>query len=767
VLASSADSEGLDMAWHLFRLGRWSFRHRRLVASVWVGLLLLMGVGAATLSGQTSDNFKLSGVESTQAFDLIKARTPQASTDGATAQVVFQAPRGQTIATAANKAAVKDALAVAKSEDVASMASPFTTGTVSKDGTVAYATISYSKQAVDLTSADKTALENAKAQATRAGLRVAIGGDALSETPAASSAEAIGVVVAFFVLLITFGSLVAAGMPLLTAVLGIGIGITAITTLSGFVTLSSVTPALGSMLGLAVGIDYALFIMSRYQHEVRQGRAPEEAAGVAVGTAGSAVVFAGLTVIIALVGLSVTRIGFLTQMGLGGAATVAIAVLIALTLLPALLGFAGRRVLAGRLKFLRNRDTESTESTTERTNGRRWVDAVTRFKVPVLLAGVAVAVVASIPVTKMELALPDNSTAPAGSDSRVAFDLISKSFGAGANGPLVVVVDTARAKDPSAAVTAAVTRLTAIKTDVAAVVPPSTGDARSEAALKQQLAAVRYATITVVPDSGPSDASTKELVDTIRGTMTGLPAQTGARALVTGQTAVGVDISQSLADVFPLYLVIVVGLAIFLLIAVFRSILVPIKAAVGFVMSLGISLGATVAVFQWGWLNNLLGLDTTSPVIFILPLLLTGILFGLAMDYEVFLVTRMREAYVHGSPARQAVVLGFQYSARVVAAAAVIMMGVFSGFALGEDPIIKTIGFALTVGVLADAFLVRMTIVPALMAIVGERIWWLPRWLDRLVPDLDIEGADLMTRLRDEGPVEVSRKARYVPQHQA
>jgi putative drug exporter of the RND superfamily len=739
------------MAWHLFRLGRWSFLHRKLVATAWVGLLLLTGIGAATLSGKTSDTFELGGVESTQAFDLIKERAPQASTDGATAQVVFSAPDGQTLSTPANKAAVDAALAAAKTADVASVASPFTAGTVSKDGTVGYGSISYAKPAVDLTAADRHALTAAKAQAEDAGLQVSIGGDALAEQAAAPTAELIGVVVAFFVLMITFGSLVAAGMPLLTALLGVGIGITGITTLTGFVELSSVTPALGTMLGLAVGIDYALFIMSRYQHEIREGRTPEEAAGVAVGTAGSAVIFAGLTVIIALVGLSVTGIGFLTQMGLGGAFTVFLAVLIALTLLPALLGFAGKRVSGGKVKFLKDRDPEGDAV---RTNGRRWVELVTRFKVPVLLVGLATAVVISIPVASMELALPDNSTAPAGSDSRVAFDTISKSFGAGANGPLVVVVDTKNAADPVAAVDRAVSELGAIKTDVAAVVPPLTSDdPQARAAYEQQLEAVQFATITVIPTSGPADAATKDLVDTIRTRMTDLPGETGARALVTGQTAVGVDISQSLADVFPLYLLIVVGLAIVLLVLVFRSILVPIKAAVGFVLSLGISLGATVAVFQWGWLNNLLGLDTTGPVIFILPLLLTGILFGLAMDYEVFLVTRMREAYVHGTPARQAVVVGFQHSARVVTAAAVIMMGVFAGFALGSDPIIKTIGFALTVGVLADAFLVRMTIVPALMSIVGERIWWLPAWLDRLLPRLHVEPAPGDPRPTGEHPV--------------
>ena len=725
------------MAWQLFRLGRWSFVHRKIVASIWVFLLVLGGVGASTLSGETSDKFELSGVESTQAFDLIKERSPGASTDGATAQVVFESQDGQRLDTLANKQAIAAALTEVKTKHVSSVADPFTGGTVSPDGRVAYATISYSEPSVELTATDIDALRAVKDQAERSGLDVAIGGDAIAPEGHLPTAELIGIAVAFIVLAITLGSLVAAGMPLLTAILGVGIGLMGITTLSGFVDLSSVTPILGAMLGLAVGIDYALFIMSRYQHEVRKGRPLEQAAGVAVGTAGSAVVFAGITVVIALAGLSVTGISFLTQMGLGGAVTVVIAVIIALTLLPAILGFAGTKVTGGRLKFLKQRDPESTELPA----GRRWINLVDRFKTPMLVGGILVAAVMSFPVTKMELALPDNSTAPAGSDQRVAFDTISDSFGAGANGPLIVVVDTKDAADPVAAVESITAELESIKTDVASVVAPDA------ATLQQQLDAVQFTTITVIPKSGPAAADTKELVNTIRDRTDAVEADTGAHALVTGSTAVGVDISQELLAAFPVYLIVVVGLAIFLLIAVFRSLWVPIKAAAGFVISLGVSLGATVAVFQWGWLNQLLGLDATSPIVFLLPLLLTGILFGLAMDYEVFLVTRMREAYVHGRPAREAVLEGFQHSARVVTAAALIMIGVFVGFTLGDDVIIKTIGFGLTVGVLADAFLVRMLILPALMLIVGERIWWMPKWFGPITPNFDVEGESLAKHL--------------------
>jgi RND superfamily putative drug exporter len=733
------------MAWYLYTLGRWSFRHRFWVIGTWVALLVLAAVGAGTLSGKTDDNFSLGNTESARAFALIKERT-NAAADGATARLVIRADAGESLRTPAAKAAIGKALAQVQTSHVASISNPYATGTISQDGRTAYAVVSYTKIAVDLSSADKDALLQAETTLRDDGLHSVIGGDALTATPGASSSEAIGVVIALIVLAITFGSLIAAGMPLLTAVIGVGIGVTGITTLTGFISLSSTTPALASMLGLAVGIDYALFVMSRFKHEVVTGKPHEEAAGIATGTAGSAVVFAGLTVIIALAGLSLVGISFLTQMGLAAAATVAVAVLIALTLLPALLSLAGRRVAGGRIPGLKDRDTEDDEI---RTNGRRWVDLVSRFRVPALVLGILTAVVISIPVVKMQLALPDDGTQPASSEARQAYDQISDSFGAGTNGPLVVVVDTAGAQDPAGAVDAAVRTVRSISADVAAVVPPVTdpSDRKAVAAYQAQLDRYHFATITVIPDSGPSTQATKDLVTTLRGDLETLQAQSGATPYVTGQTAVGVDVSQSLTDAFPKYLVVVVGLAFLLLLLVFRSILVPLKATLGFLLSVGISLGATVAVFQWGWLQGLIGLDVTSPVVFILPLLLTGILFGLAMDYEVFLVSRMREEHVHGQSAERAVVQGFSHSARVVTAAAIIMTGVFAGFITGDQFIIKTLGFALAVGVIADAFLVRMTIVPAVMLLVGEHMWWLPRWLDRLLPNLDIEGETLTRRL--------------------
>jgi putative drug exporter of the RND superfamily len=464
------------------------------------------------------------------------------------------------------------------------------------------------------------------------------------------------------------------------------------------------------------------------------------------------VVFAGMTVMIALVGLSVVRINFLTQMGIAAAATVFVAVLIALTLLPALCGIVRLRIMAGKIPFLRGRDPE--DGSGRPTNGRRWADFVTTHKVTTFIAGIIVAGVVAAPVASMHLALPDDGTAKAGTGPREAYDLIAENFGAGLNGPLLVVVDTKGVSDPGGAVAAVTRTLQADKRGIASVVPAiaPNADARTKAAYDQQLQQAQFATLTVIPEGGPSDVSTQDLVDRIRSEVDGVESSTGSRVLVTGQTALGVDVSESLSNAFPRYLLVVVGLAFLLLTIVFRSLVVPLKAMLGFLLSVLMALGATVAVFQWGWLGSLIGVEQTAPVLSLLPLLLTGILFGLSMDYEVFLVSRMREEYVHGRPAVGSVVHGFQYGARVVTAAAAIMIGVFGGFALGDDAIVKSIGFGLAFGILSDAFLVRMTLVPAFMALLGDRMWWLPRWLDRALPNLDIEGEALARHTAAEAP---------------
>jgi len=719
------------MAMYLYRLGRFAFRQRWLVAGLWAVVTLAALTGAATLSGHTSDSTSIPGTQSQQAIDLLNERFPQSDAGGATARVLFAVPAGQQLTDATNRAAVERTVeALRNSPQVASVSDPFQSGAVNDAGTVGFAQATYTVPADELTDEARDALTTVADTGRAAGLTVEVGGDALSPQAGTSATEGIGVLVAALVLLITFGSFVAAGLPLLTALLGIGIGIGAITTATGFVDLTSTTPTLALMLGLAVAIDYALFIVSRYRHELADGRDPEEAAGRAVGTAGSAVVFAGLTVVIALAALSVVGIPFLTQMGLAAAGTVAIAVVIALTLLPAMLGFTGRRITGGRIPGLRRRDPEADSAD---SFGVRWARAVARRPVAALIAAVAVLGVVAIPALDLRLGMPDDSTAAPDSTQRKAYDLLTDGFGPGFNAPLTVVVDASNGSVQAAA--SRVAQQIRGLDDVDVVTDPVLNQARDTAVL------------TVIPSSGPSDVATKDLVGAVRELDGSMP---GASIGVTGLTAVNIDVSAKLGGALAPYLVIVVGLAFVLLTLVFRSLLVPLKATAGFLLSLAATFGAVVAVFQWGWAANLIGVHQTGPIISFLPIILVGIVFGLAMDYQVFLVTRMREEFVHGADPRDAVVAGFGHGARVVTAAAIIMISVFSGFILGPDAVIKSVGFALGVAVLFDAVVVRMMIVPAVMILLGRAAWWLPRWLDRLLPNVDVEGETLRQLLDDD-----------------
>nr|WP_202437845.1 MMPL family transporter [Streptomyces sp. SID5910] len=705
---------------------------------IWVALLTLAGVGAASAPPAGNSSFSIPGTEAQKAFDLLEQRFPGQSADGATARVVFKSPAGEKMTDAGNKATVEKTVhELSDGSEVASVADPYQGDAVSKDGTIAYASVRYDVSGMELEESTKDALEDAAQQARDAGLTVEIGGDALQAVPETGATEIIGIAIAAVVLVVTFGSLIAAGLPLLTALIGVGIGVSSITALASVLDLGSTTSTLAMMIGLAVGIDYALFIVSRYRAELAEGREREEAAGRAVGTAGSAVVFAGLTVVIALVGLAVVNIPMLTKMGVAAAGTVAIAVLIALTMIPALLGYAGRKVKpAGEKSKLlggaRAARKNAAGKPAKANMGTRWASFVVRRPVAVLLLGVVGLGAAAIPATSLELGLPDDGSQPTSTTQRRAYDLLSEGFGAGFNGPLMVVVDAKGSDAPKEAFTDVSDGIKGLG-GVVAVTPPAPNKAGDTA------------TITVIPDSKPSSAQTEDLVHAIRDAGAGIKADTGAETLVTGATAMNIDVSQKLNDALLPYLVLVVGLAFLLLIVVFRSVLVPLKAALGFLLSVMAALGAVVAVFQWGWLSGLMGVEETGPVMSMMPIFMVGVVFGLAMDYEVFLVTRMREAYVHGEKPNQAVVTGFKHGARVVTAAAVIMMAVFAGFIGSSESMIKMIGFGLAIAVFFDAFVVRMAIVPAVLALLGKRAWWLPRWLDRALPNVDVEGEGLRT----------------------
>ncbi|MFF1487961.1 MMPL family transporter [Streptomyces sp. NPDC058319] len=722
------------MATFLYKLGRLAFRRRHFVALIWVALLTLAGVGAASAPPAGNTSFSIPGTEAQKAFDLLEQRFPGASADGATARVVFKAPGSGKMTDAGNKATVeKTVKELSDGSEVASVADPYTGNAVSKDGTVAYTSVKYKVSGMELEDSSRTALKDAAQHARDAGLTVEIGGDALSAAPETGATEVIGIAIAAVVLVITFGSLLAAGLPLLTAIIGVGIGVSTVTALASALDLGSTTSILASMIGLAVGIDYALFIVSRYRAELAEGHSREEAAGRATGTAGSAVVFAGLTVVIALVGLSVVNIPMLTKMGIAAAGTVVIAVLIALTMIPALLGYAGRRIkpTGEKSRLLGGgRAAKKAQQPARDNMGTRWARFVVRRPVAVLLLGVVGLGAAAVPATSLELGLPDDGSQPVSTTQRRAYDLLSEGFGPGFNGPLMVVVDAKGSGDAKAAFTEVTDSIKGLK-DVVTVTPAQPNKAGDTA------------TITVVPNSKPSSSTTEDLVHAIRDAGSGIKAKTDAEVLVTGSTAMNIDVSQKLNDALFPYLALVVGLAFLLLIVVFRSVLVPLKAALGFLLSVMAALGAVVAVFQWGWLSGLMGVEETGPVMSMMPIFMVGVVFGLAMDYEVFLVTRMREAYVHGEQPSQAVVTGFRHGARVVTAAAVIMIAVFSGFIGSSESMIKMIGFGLAVAVFFDAFVVRMAIVPAVLALLGRRAWWLPKWLDRALPNVDVEGEGL------------------------
>ncbi|OWY79919.1 MMPL family transporter [Rhodococcus sp. BUPNP1] len=776
------------MATYLYRLGKFAHRRKGAVLSFWIALLVLFGVGAATLSGPTTDAFTLPGTPAQKTQDLMAERFPSTEDpmNGLSARYVFAAPDGQTLDDPENLAAVDEVLAAVRGidrvsppakvdpataspeEQAGALVNPVLAdaglveqmkavaaqqGTpeeaalsdaqalspLSADRTVGFVTVPFEGEITDVDQALRDQIFDAAEIGRDAGLTVEVSGTAAAEMGMpGGTAELIGIGIAAIVLTLTFGSLVAAGLPLITALVGVGIGSLGITIASGFADLSSMTPTLAVMIGLAVAIDYSLFIVSRFRHELTVTSDRTEAAGRAVGTAGSAVVFAGLTVIIALMALSVVGIPFLSVMGYAAAFTVLMAVLIAVSLLPAVLGLFGEKAFAGRIPFLNKRGSDDTPKA-----GAKFVGLITRRPAIPLVAAVVVLGALALPATGLNLALPSEATSDPATSARKAYDLVDEGFGPGRNGPLVVVVDTQDADvEAPVAFGAVVGKLY-----------------ENDEVVNAQIVAVNEAgdtaQILVTPRSGPTDPATMDLVQSIRDGETELNEEFGLSYGVTGQTALEGDVSDSLQSALAPYLAVVVGLAFILLMLVFRSILVPLTATLGFLLSVLATFGATVAVFQEGW-GGLIA--NPQPIVSFMPIILIGVVFGLAMDYQVFLVTRMREDYVHGASALEAVRSGFAHGARVVSAAAIIMISVFAAFIAEPDSLIKSIGFALAAAVFFDAFIVRMVIIPSVMALLGDKAWWLPKWLDRILPNVDVEGEKLTRELGATEPAPESAR---------
>lgn len=566
--------------------------------------------------------------------------------------------------------------------------------------------------------------------------------------------EAVGLAVAAVVLIVMLGSLVAAGLPILMAFVGVGVGVAGAMALSPLFDMQSITPVLALMLGLAVGIDYSLFLINRHRQQLRHGMGVRESIALAVGTSGNAVTFAGLTVIIALAALTVTGMPFLGIMGLVAAATVALSVLVAITLTPAVLSLVGLRVLPKKAReALASGDAHDTEErdAREADTRRGWAAWVQRRPWLAILGVIAIVAALGYPTGQLRLGLPDSSSEPAGSTAYTTYDTIRSEFGAGATGPMLAVaeLDQPVAEGETALLNAQadIAERLAEVDGVLRVLPAGVNEDRDVLAFQIQ------------PEGGPTEESTVALVDELDATLPGLGGELGASIDITGQTVANIDISEQLSDALPIYLGVVVGLSLLLMLLVFRSVWIPLLATAGFLLSIVAAFGAVVAVYQLGHLSGIFGVNEAGPVISFLPILLIGILFGLAMDYQVFLVSAMREEHVHGKDARTAVVTGFNHSARVVTAAAIIMISVFGGFVWAHLTMVRPIGLGLAVGVLVDAFLVRMTLTPAVLSLLGEKAWWLPRWLDRILPDVDVEGAKLERSLGHAESADVSGTA--------
>lgn len=599
---------------------------------------------------------------------------------------------------------------------------------VSADGSAALVNVAYSVGRLEMSEETKKATVDHFTDSPVGGVDVGVSSDISQEVPnPMGPGEIVGVGIAAIVLLVMLGTIIGAGVPLVTALTGVGIGALGALSLSGVVQMASMTPILGLMLGLAVGIDYSLFILNRHRKQLLHGSDVTESIALANGTAGTAVVFAGSTVIVALVALNMTGIPFLGLMGSVGAACVAIAVLVAITLTPAILGLAGGRIVSKRAREkVAKQDAAEAHARPMPT----WRALIT------VVASVIALLALAVPALDMRVGLPDGGSEPEGSLAKTAYTITEDSFGAGANGPLLIAAELPDGLDESGIQRAQLTVAKALADldDVRAVAPVAVSEDGRTAAFQ------------VVPEDGPNSVSTNELVSTIRD----LPAVNGDITLgVAGAAAVAIDVSQGLNDVLLPYLGVVVGLSLLILVLVFRSILVPLIATGGFVLSLLATYGVVVAVFQKGIGAEWIGLDSTGPILSFLPILLVGILFGLAMDYQLFLASGMREAYVHGAPARVAVAQGFRAGRSVVIAAGLIMVSVFGGFVFAESVMIRSMGFGLALGVLLDAFIVRMLLMPALMHLLGRSAWWLPTWLDRILPNMDVEGAALE---RSHGP---------------
>lgn len=718
------------MAKYLYRLGLWSARHAAYIIGLWTVILITAIYLGTWFAGPVSNSFSIPGTDSQKALDLLNTEFPQAN--GGDVRLIFAMPEGKQLTDEnTQRAVIKMLDEVAKDKEIIGVISPYESGALSEDKRIGYADVTYQAPAEEVSEQSKNHLLQSLALTRDSGIQTELGGSVeITIPPFGGISELIGIVIAFFILVFTFGSFRVAGLPIISAIVGVAIGLMFVTFGANYFNMNSEGTILALMLGLAVGIDYSLFIISRHRKLLESGMEIKESIALATATAGSAVIFAGLTVIIALASLAVVNIPFLSVMGLAASFTVLISVLIAITLLPAILSLAGNRISPTRRNRLFKRMPNTRES---KPFAYRWGQFVAKYPIPILIAGFIGLNALALPALDMKLGLPDNGMKSIETSERRGYDLLSEGFGPGFNGPLVIVIRSTTGKQVQLTAHTIADDLGRME-NVAAVSPLFPNEAGN------------LAVVSLTPKTGPNDVLTHDLVQSIRDRGKQLESEGQVQLMVTGLTAINIDTTDHLNTAFPLFGSIIVILAFLLLLLVFRSLLVPIKAVIGFLLSLLASLGVVVSVFQFGYMAKLFGVAAEGPIMNFLPVLLTGILFGLAMDYEVFLVSRMREEYTHTGLARLSVVDGLGHSGRVVTAAGLIMICVFGSFILSPDPTIKAIGLSLTLGVLIDAFVVRMTLVPAIMILLNHSSWYLPRWLKRILPNVDIEGESISNK---------------------
>ncbi len=705
----------------LARLARSAVRHRRLVVVGWIVLLVAAGAVGRGLGGDFANDMSVPGTESQRAFDTLRGRFPERAGDAM--QVVVHSPGGVR-APEVERAVEAGVARISEVPGVVFVTSPYEPPmpTVSADGTTAVVNVQFAERAKDVPRSSVDAVQEAAAPIRDSGAQVEFGGAPMETQTGPSGSEVIGLAAAMIVLLLAFGSLLAMAVPLVVALFALGLGLSLVGLLAAVTSIGTVGPVVAAMIGLGVGIDYALLIVTRHREGLASGLDPEDSIAVAMSTAGRSVLVAGSTVIVAILSLYLIGIRFVASIGLAATITVATTLVASVTLLPAFLGFTGTNLDRWRIRFLHHHGAEHTDSW-----WHRWALWDQRHRWSTYLASLLVLGILAVPLFSMRMGTADAGSNPTSSTTRRAYDLVADGFGPGFNGPLLVTVqdpDGLTGGRGKARLDALVGRLRTSTPNVAAVAPPTLNDAGDTA------------TVPVIPRTSPQDRRTEALVHHIRDVT--VPAVIGdapTEVHVGGPTAVAIDLADRMSERLPVFMGMIILLSFVLLAVEFRSLFVPFKAALMNLVSIGAAYGAVVAAFQWGWLGGLLDVKP-GPIESFAPMMLFAVLFGLSMDYEVFLLSRVREGYVATGDNNRAVADGIAATARVITAAASVMVVVFASFLLNDQRVVKMFGFGLAFAILVDATLVRLVLVPATMDLAGRANWWMPRWLDRLLPRL-------------------------------